>query len=119
MLRKILELPRGWLLACDDEARPAFVHKDGRRFEPKEMAFEPEAQEFYRIVKLEEDRRVREVAGVERTGGWVALFRARTVLAYFFNLKVNPDEKDLDKFVHDETERELRKEQTERARAWQ
>lgn len=113
-----MDCPGPWSLWADDEARPTFVHTDGRRLEPKQMAFEADAREVYRAVKLEEDRRSRVVHGVERTGEWTALFRARTVLAYYFNLKVNPDERDLDKFVHDETERELRKEQTERARAW-
>ena len=113
-----MDCPGKWSLWADDEARPTFVHPDGRRLEPKQVAFEGDAQAIYRAVKLEEDRRARLISGVERTGEWTALFRARAVLAYYFNLKVNPNESDLDKFVHDETERELRKEQLERARTW-
>lgn len=117
-MHHVVDLPGGWALQASDEAVPVFVHEDGTRREPKEMAFEGCAPEVYRALKLEEDRRVRLHRGVERTGEWVALWRARTVIGFYFNLKINPQESELDKFVHEETEKALNKEIAERAALW-
>lgn len=111
-----MDLPGGWSLQADDEARPLLVHADGRRLEPKEAASEAGADGLYAALKLEEDRRSREIEGVERTKEWIAIWSARVVIGDYFNRRVDPD--NADNLFHQETEKLTRKRQVERAKLW-
>jgi hypothetical protein len=82
-MRRVMELPAGWELQTDDEARPLLVHKDGRRLEPKAFAQEGCAQEIYVALKLEEDKVGRLRPDHERTAEFMAIWSARAVLGYF------------------------------------
>lgn len=113
---KVMDLPGAWCLEADDNARPLLVHDDGRRLEPKEVAFLSCAQELYTALKLEEDKRARLEYGAERTKGWLAIWSARVVIGDYFNRRVNPE--GADDLLHRETEQLTQKQQLERARLW-
>lgn len=118
-MRKVMELPGRWELHCDDERRPFLLHEDGRRLEPKDAAMEADAQELYRALKLEEDRRGRIITGAELTHDWIVVWSARVVIGDFFNRKVKGlSDADADQVLHEETDKAVRREQVERARLW-
>jgi len=115
-MRKLnVELPNHWELHADGR-RPMLVHPDGRRLEPKDFAFEADAQAVYRALKLEEDRRGRIYAGVENSTDWIVIWSARVVIGDYFNRKTSPFH--ADKLLHEETEKAVRREQLERAWIW-
>ena len=115
-MRKILDLPNRWELHSDDERRPFLIHEDGRRLEPKDAAMEGDAQEIYRALKLEEDRRGRLWTGVEHSFDWIVIWSARVVIGDFFNRKVSAEY--ADQVLHEETDKAVRREQLERAQLW-
>lgn len=79
----VMDLPEGWSLHQDDEARPLLVHSDGRRLEPAKAVDLECAERIYVALKLEHDRRQREHVGVERTPEAMSIWSAYAVIGYF------------------------------------
>lgn len=91
-----MDLPEGWSLHRDDEARPSLVHTDGRRLEPSQTVDLECAERLYVALKLEHDRRQREHEGVERTPDAITIWSAYAVIGYFRRQR-RKDARDLEK----------------------
>jgi len=88
----VMDLPSGWSLHRDDEARPLLVHIDGRRLEPAQAVDLECADRLYVELKLEHDRLQRTYDGIERTPGSMAIWSAYAVIG-FFRLKKRKEQR--------------------------